>query len=142
MILAKFIGKKLNEAKGYLKIHGKKDYDPQYGEELEKGWLLFADVLISVKKLPTAKALLNKCLKYNRSCGKAEEYLGLILEQEGQFDEAITHYKKAWKLSNFNVPSIGYRLSHCYFQNEDYINCVSVGSLILKKYPAEYAGIK
>ena len=80
MILAKFVAKKLNEAKGYLKIHGKKNYDPQYGEELEKGWLLFSDVLINVKKLPTAKALLNKCLKYNRSCGKAEEYLGMIAE--------------------------------------------------------------
>ena len=71
-----------------------------FGEELEKGWLLFADVLISVDKANTAKALLNKCLKYNRSCGKAEEYLGLIAEKEKNFDEACKHYKLAWKLTN------------------------------------------
>lgn len=37
IILNKFISKRLNEAKGYLKVHGKMGYDPQYGEELEKG---------------------------------------------------------------------------------------------------------
>jgi tetratricopeptide repeat protein 21B len=74
------MAKKLNEAKGYLKLHGKMDYDPMFEEELEKGWLLFADVLISVGKASTAKALLNKCLKYNKSCSKAEEYLGLVAE--------------------------------------------------------------
>lgn len=55
MILYKFISNKLNEAKGYLKQHGKKDYDPMFGEELEKGWLVFADVLISVNKTKNAK---------------------------------------------------------------------------------------
>ena len=55
---------------------------------------------------------------------------------------AVKHYKQAWTLSNFNIPSIGYRLSKCYYSHKDYINCVHVGTKILKKYPNQYGAIK
>ena len=40
------MAKKLNEAKGYLKLHGKMDYDPMFEEELEKGWFQEREVVV------------------------------------------------------------------------------------------------
>jgi len=133
MILSKFISKKQNEAKEYLKSIGKQPYSPQYGEELEKAWLVFADVLLSVKKTSSAKGLLDRCLKYNSSCGKAEELLGFIAEKDSNLIQAVGHYKRAWELFNQNSPTVGYRLAHCYLELEDHVNCVSICKTILKK---------
>ena len=54
-----------------------------------------------------AEELLKKCLKYNQSCGKAEEYMGLIKEKEQSYIDAAGHYERAWKLYNEKDPAIG-----------------------------------
>ena len=44
-----------------------------------------ADYYISVNKYEQAEEMLRKCLKYNKSNIKAEEFMGLIKEKEKNF---------------------------------------------------------
>lgn len=60
----------------------KKNYTSELGEELERSWLLYADSFIAIQKYDNAEEILRKCLKFDQSCGKAEEYMGLIKERE------------------------------------------------------------
>jgi len=48
--IGKFIAKKQTEAKNYLKILWKRPYTTEFGEDLERAWLLYADSYIAVKK--------------------------------------------------------------------------------------------
>ena len=43
-----------------------------------------------------AEEQLTKCLKYNKSMVKAEEYMGLIKEKERIYVDPANHYEKAW----------------------------------------------
>jgi Tfp pilus assembly protein PilF len=42
-----------------------------------------------------------------KSCAKAYEFIGTIMEKEGSHKEAAENYEKAWKFSYKNQPSIG-----------------------------------
>ena len=46
--IGKFLAKKPTEAKNYLKILWKRTYTTDYGEDLERAWLLYADSFIAV----------------------------------------------------------------------------------------------
>ena len=74
----------------------KNDYQLQFAEHFEKAWLLLADFFISSNKYDLAEEQLIKCLKYNKSMVKAEEYMGLIKEKEKSYVDAADHYEKAW----------------------------------------------
>lgn len=52
--IAKFIAAKDVEASNFLKLCGKISYQPQFGEELEKAWLLHAQAYIQIKKFDNA----------------------------------------------------------------------------------------
>jgi len=43
-----------------------------------------------------AEQLLDKCLEYNKSLVKAEEFMGIIKEKEQSYVDAASHYEKAW----------------------------------------------
>jgi len=66
-----------------------------------------ADYQIYADNFAPAEELLQTWIKFNQSCDKAEEYLGLIQEKKQNFVEAAHHYEKAWKLTMQKSPSIG-----------------------------------
>ena len=39
-------------------------------------------------------------LQHNKSCTKAYEYMGYIMEKESSYKDAAQHYEQAWKFSN------------------------------------------
>lgn len=43
----------------------------------------------------------------SKSCTKAHEFTGMIMEKEVAFKDASDHYHKAWIYGNKNQPSIG-----------------------------------
>jgi len=133
--IAKSIAGKQTDAKNTLKILAKKPYGNEFSEELERAWLLMADYLIYGEDYPSAEELLRKCLRYNLSCGKAEEYLGLIDEKKQNFKGAADHYEKAWTLCMQKSPSIGYRLAFNYLKSKRYIECIDICKNILQTYP-------
>ena len=51
-------------------------------------------------KFDLAQDLCQKCLKYNKSCSKAWEFLGAIMEREQAYKDAAGHYEQAWKQEN------------------------------------------
>ncbi len=48
LAVAKFITKKQTDAKNLLKMLWKKPYQTEYGEDLERAWLLYADSYVAV----------------------------------------------------------------------------------------------
>ena len=63
---------------------------------------------------PRPDLALQKCLKYNLSCGKAKEMLGTIKKSEAKYAEASVRYESAWKLSK--TDSTGFRLAFNYIK--------------------------
>ena len=88
MAISKYVAGKNTESKNHLKILSKKHYSSEYHEELEMSWLLYADSFITISKFDNAEEILKKSMKYNRSCAKAEEFMGLIKEKESSYIDA------------------------------------------------------
>ena len=52
--IAKYMQSKDTEGNNFLKLCAKMPYQPGYGEELEKAWLLHAETYIHIKKFDNA----------------------------------------------------------------------------------------
>lgn len=66
-------------------------------DEFERAWLLLADIHMQGGKYDLAQDLCKRCLKYNKSCSKAWECLGQIMEREQSYQDAAEHYESAWR---------------------------------------------
>ncbi|XP_071943351.1 tetratricopeptide repeat protein 21B-like [Antedon mediterranea] len=104
-------------------------------EEYEKSWLLLADVYIQSGKYDMATELLKKCLQHNKSCCKAYEYMGFIMEKEQSYKDASTNYEHAWKFSNKSSPTIGYKLAFNYMKARRYVDAIDICHLVLADNP-------
>ena len=127
------------DAKSMLRNFSKYPYTIEYAEEFEKGWLMLAQAFIDSDNKDSATELLQRCLKYNQSCGKAKEILGTIKESENKFNEASDYYQAAWKISK--TASIGFRLAFSFMKSKKYVQAISVSKEILTMYP-DYPRIK
>lgn len=135
LAVTKYIHGKTTESKNHLKILSKKHYTSEFHEELEMSWLVYADTFISISKYDNAEEILKKCLKYNRSCAKAEEFMGLIKEKESSYIDASAHYEKAFNLTSQKNLAIGYRLAFNYLKAKRYIESLDICNKILKIAP-------
>ena len=135
MALCKFIQKKQTDGRNYLKTCLKNDYQLQFAEHFEKAWLLLADFFISNNKYDLAEEQLIKCLKYNKSMVKAEEYMGLIKEKEKSYVDAADHYLKAFQMSNKKNGAVGFRLAFNYLKANRFVDAIDIAKDILKTYP-------
>lgn len=57
------------------------NWNPIDAEDFERSWLLLADIYIQSAKYDMAEELIKRCLRHNRSCCKAYEYMGYIMEK-------------------------------------------------------------
>ena len=74
-------------------------------------------------------------LRSLQSSAKAYEYLGFIMEKDGNFRDALTNYEKAWRLTNSNNPNIGFKLALNYMRCKCYTDSIDTARLVLEKYP-------
>ncbi|NXA46707.1 TT21B protein, partial [Nothocercus julius] len=107
MATAYMILKQTPRARNQLKRISKMNWNPIDAEEFEKSWLLLADIYIQSAKYDMAGDLLKRCLRHNRSCCKAYEYMGYIMEKEQAYRDAAINYEMAWKYGNQTNPTIG-----------------------------------
>uniref|UniRef100_A0A674KDX6 Tetratricopeptide repeat domain 21B n=1 Tax=Terrapene triunguis TaxID=2587831 RepID=A0A674KDX6_9SAUR len=107
MATAYMILKQTPRARNQLKRISKMNWNPIDAEEFEKSWLLLADIYIQSAKYDMAGELLKRCLRHNRSCCKAYEYMGYIMEKEQAYKDAAVNYEMAWKYGNQTNPTIG-----------------------------------
>jgi tetratricopeptide repeat protein 21B len=130
------------QARNTLKRIEKMEYNIEFAEEYERGWLTLADLYIrSAGKFDLATALCKKCLNNNRSCTQAAELLGLIMEKEQSYKDAAEFYEQAWESLGQSSASIGYKLAFNYLKAGRYLDSIDVCHAVLAKHP-EYPDIK
>ncbi|BFZ22635.1 hypothetical protein BsWGS_25674 [Bradybaena similaris] len=127
--------KQVPRARNTLKRLAKINWTIQDAEDLEKSWLLLADIYIQSGKYDMAQELLKKCLQYNKSCCKAYEYNGFINEKEQSYKDASNSYKSAWKYGNKNNPIIGYKLAFNYMKAKNFVDAIDICHHVLNTHP-------
>ncbi|KAH9507420.1 Tetratricopeptide repeat protein 21B [Bulinus truncatus] len=135
MAAAYMVLKQLPRARNQLKRVSKSPWTIQDAEDLEKSWLLLADIYIQSGKYDMAGELLKKCLQYNKSCCKAYEYTGFIFEKEQSYRDAANSYENAWKFGNKNNPVIGYKLAFNYMKAKRYVDAIDICHHVLSTHP-------
>ncbi|TGZ63953.1 hypothetical protein CRM22_006632 [Opisthorchis felineus] len=131
----------IQKARNQLKRLAKVPWNAEDSEDLELSWLLLAEIYIKIGKTELAQELLKRCIQYNRSCIKAYEFTGYVMEKEQNFHEAARNYELAWNISNKNNPSIGYKLAHARLKARQLLGAIEVCLQVLAVYP-NYPRIK
>ncbi|XP_020826210.1 tetratricopeptide repeat protein 21A isoform X1 [Phascolarctos cinereus] len=135
MAQAYMILKQTPKARTQLKRLAKAPWALADAEDLEKSWVLLADVYCQSGKFDIASELLRRCVQYNKSCCKAYEYMGLIMEKEQSYKDAASNYELAWKYGNRANPSIGFKLAFNYLKDKRFVEAIEVCHSVLKEHP-------
>ncbi|KAJ3123687.1 Tetratricopeptide repeat protein 21B [Physocladia obscura] len=122
-------------ARNQLKRIVKMDWNAKWADHYERAWLLLADIHIQGGKYDLATDLLKRCLTKNKSCSKAYEYLGYIMEKEASYKDAADSYNQAWKLERESNASIGFKLAFNHLKAKKYVEAVEICQKVLKMYP-------
>eukprot|EP00730_Choanoeca_flexa_P019334 TRINITY_DN9437_c0_g2_i5.p1 TRINITY_DN9437_c0_g2~~TRINITY_DN9437_c0_g2_i5.p1 ORF type:complete len:1329 (+),score=492.54 TRINITY_DN9437_c0_g2_i5:125-4111(+) len=135
---AYLLTKNTPKARNQLKRVVKEDWTSEDAESFEGAWLLLSDIYISNGKYDLAQELLKKALQHNKSCSKAWEYTGLIMEKEQSYANAAEFYENAWEFSGKSDPAIGFKLGFNYLKAKRFVDAVDICHQVLKvdpKYP-------
>ncbi|XP_030886592.1 tetratricopeptide repeat protein 21B [Leptonychotes weddellii] len=135
MATAYMILKQTPRARNQLKRIAKMNWNPIDAEDFEKGWLLLADIYIQSAKYDMAEELLKRCLRHNKSCCKAYEYMGYIMEKEQAYTDAALNYEMAWKHGNQTNPTVGYKLAFNYLKAKRYVDAIDICHQVLEAHP-------
>ncbi|KAM6170606.1 tetratricopeptide repeat protein 21A [Rhynchocyon petersi] len=127
--------KQIPKARTQLKRHAKAPWVLAEAEDLEKSWLLLADIYCQGGKFDLASELLRRCVLYNKSCCKAYEYMGFIMEKEQSYKDAATNYELAWKYSHHANPSVGFKLAFNYLKDKKFVEAIGICHSVLREYP-------
>merc|ERR1711916_411904 len=123
------------KARQQLKRVAKMDWSHEEAEEYEGAWLLLADLHVSNGKFDLAQELLKKVLQHNKSCSKAWDYMGYIMEKEQSYQNAAELYANAWEYSGSNDPSTGYKLAFNYLKAKRFVDAIDVCHRVLEVNP-------
>jgi tetratricopeptide repeat protein 21B len=104
MAVSLMILKQAPKARNFLKTISKMDYDSNHAAAFEQAWLYLANQNIAANKHDVAQELCDRCLKFNQSCARAWELLGLVREKDGAHADAARAYENAWRLENDTSP--------------------------------------
>ena len=90
-------------------------------------------------KYDIALELLKKVINLNKSCYKAFEYLGYVMEKEASYADACDYYKSAYSFNH--SPSLGYKLAFNYLKAKNYTEAIDISEEIYKEFP-QFEAIK
>ncbi|KAJ3246801.1 Tetratricopeptide repeat protein 21B [Chytriomyces hyalinus] len=122
-------------ARNQLKRIVKMDWNVQHSDDFERAWLLLADIHIQGGKYDLATDLLKRCLAQNKSCSKAYEYMGYIMEKEASYKDAAESYTSAWKLERESNATIGFKLAFNYLKAKKFVEAIEICHKVLRMYP-------
>ncbi|XP_066538772.1 tetratricopeptide repeat protein 21B [Hoplias malabaricus] len=122
-------------ARNFLKRISKAQWTHAIAEEFERSCLLLADMYIKMGKCANAEKLLDDCIQNNKSCSKAYEYKGYIMENDQRYKDAAQQYELAWKYSYCTDPATGYRLAFNYLKYKNYTQAIDVCRQVLLEHP-------
>eukprot|EP00750_Incisomonas_marina_P015645 INCI18415.3.p1 GENE.INCI18415.3~~INCI18415.3.p1 ORF type:complete len:1335 (-),score=288.83 INCI18415.3:1148-5152(-) len=135
MATAFMLNKQIPKARNQLKRISKLPYDPEYASDFEDAYLMLSGIYIRTKKFDLALQLCKRCLEHNKSCGKAWEDMGLIMEKETSYKDAAMYYEKAWGFDCESSAPVGYKLAFNYLKAKEFIKAIDVCYKVLAKYP-------
>ncbi|XP_050953552.1 tetratricopeptide repeat protein 21A isoform X2 [Labeo rohita] len=127
--------KQIPRARNFLKRLTRMEWSDANADDLENASLLLADMYIKMGKYTQVDKLLDSCIRNNKSCSKAYEYQGLMMENEQRNSDAALQYELAWKYSNRAHPAIGFRLAFNYLKCKNYTLAVDVCRQVLQRRP-------
>ncbi|XP_026858776.2 tetratricopeptide repeat protein 21B [Electrophorus electricus] len=127
--------KQFPRARHFLKRISKAHWTPAIAEDFEKSCLLLADMYIKMGKYTNAEKLLDDCIRHNKSCSRAYEYMGYIMECDQRYKDAAKQYELAWKYSYCIDPAIGYRLAFNYLKCKNYTQAIDICHQVLQEHP-------
>ncbi|CAF0765805.1 unnamed protein product [Brachionus calyciflorus] len=127
--------KQVPKARNYLKRASTIPWNSDDADDLEKCWLLLASTYMANGKYDQALEFCKKCLEYNKSCTKAYEFTGMIMEREAAYKDASENYFKAWIYGNKNQPNVGYKLAFNYLKDKKYIEAIDISHYVIEKFP-------
>ncbi|XP_058585434.1 tetratricopeptide repeat protein 21A isoform X2 [Neofelis nebulosa] len=127
--------KQVPKARTQLKRLAKAPWTPDEAEDLEKSWLLLADLYCQGGKFDLASELLRRCVQYNKSCFRAYEYMGFIMEKEQAYQDAAASYELAWKYSHHASPAVGFKLAFNYLKDKRFVEAIEVCHTVLGEHP-------
>ncbi|XP_073797334.1 tetratricopeptide repeat protein 21A isoform X2 [Danio rerio] len=125
--------KQIPRARNFLKRLTRMNWSDTNADYMEKGCLLLADMYIKMGKYTEGRTLLHRCTQHNKSCSKAYEYEGFMLENEQRYRDAALQYELAWRHSR--QPAVGYRLALNYLKSQNYTLAVDVCRQVLQQHP-------
>eukprot|EP00043_Microstomoeca_roanoka_P026514 m.11852 g.11852 ORF g.11852 m.11852 type:complete len:1331 (-) comp6680_c0_seq1:160-4152(-) len=123
------------KARHQLKRVTKLEWTSDDAQEFEDAWLLLAFIYINNGKYDLAQDLLKKILQHNKSCSKAWEYMGFIMEKEQSYANAAEFYENAWSFSTGADPVIGYKLAFNYLKARRFVEAIDICHSVLKQNP-------
>uniref|UniRef100_A0A673TMP0 Tetratricopeptide repeat domain 21A n=1 Tax=Suricata suricatta TaxID=37032 RepID=A0A673TMP0_SURSU len=127
--------KQVPKARTQLKRLAKAPWTPDEAEDLERGWLLLADIYCQGGKFDLASELLRRCVHCNKSCFRAYEYMGFIMEKEQSYKDAAANYELAWKYSHQANPAVGFKLAFNYLKDKRFVEAIEVCHTVLREHP-------
>ncbi|XP_056119594.1 tetratricopeptide repeat protein 21B [Rhinichthys klamathensis goyatoka] len=127
--------KQIPRARNFLKRLTRMEWTDANADHLENACLLLADMYIKLGKYNHVDKLLDSCIRHNKSCCKAYEYHGLMMENEQRYRDAALQYELAWKYSNRVDPAVGFRLAFNCLKCRNYTQAVDVCRQVLHQRP-------
>eukprot|EP00611_Tribonema_gayanum_P006288 TRINITY_DN15597_c0_g1_i2.p2 TRINITY_DN15597_c0_g1~~TRINITY_DN15597_c0_g1_i2.p2 ORF type:complete len:590 (-),score=191.44 TRINITY_DN15597_c0_g1_i2:29-1798(-) len=124
-----------NKARNTLKRIAKMPYTSDLAEEFESSYLLLSELYVERGKFDLAQDLCRRCLQCNKSCSKAWEGMGLIMEKEGSYADAAECYEKSWALGRRTSATVGFKLGFNYLKANRAVAAMDVCARVLAQYP-------
>ncbi|KAG1934258.1 tetratricopeptide repeat protein 21B [Pimephales promelas] len=127
--------KQIPRARNSLKRLTRMEWTDANADHLENACLLLADMYIKLGKHNHVDRLLDSCIRHNKSCSKAYEYRGVMMEKEQRYRDAALQFDLAWKYSNRADPAVGFRLAFNCLKCRNYTQAVDVCRQVLHQRP-------
>ncbi|XP_067290523.1 tetratricopeptide repeat protein 21A isoform X2 [Pseudorasbora parva] len=127
--------KQIPKARNFLKRLSRMEWTAANADHLENACLLLADMFIKLAKYTHADKLLDSCIQHNKSCCKAYEFYGLMMESEQRYRDAALQYELAWRYSHTADPAVGFRLAFNCLKCKKYTQAVDVCRQVLRQHP-------
>ena len=132
---ALMVQKQTPKARNQLKRIAKMKFQQGFADEFVRAWLMLADIFITSGKYDLAQELCKRCLGFDKSCARAWEHMGHIMEKEHSYIDAAEHYQNAWHFQHEASATVGYKLAFNYLKAKKYVDAINVCHKVLKQFP-------
>ena len=134
LIMSNLVLKKFTEVKNHLKIMDSIQLNIKYYTDYERGLLILAYLMMMTNNMKKAEEYCLNVVNLNKAQIKAYEFLAMIKDKEGKYEESCGYYEKAWEYSNKNNANIGYKLVVSYLNSKQNVKALNICNEIKRKF--------